>query len=309
MYKHRFSVFTATYNRGHMLRTLYGDLLNQTFKDFEWVVVSDGSTDKTDEVMAEICDEGKLDIKFIKKANGGKHTAWREATKMFEGRYVVTADDDDRTSPDALATYNRYWLDLEQQPNYNQFWEVRTRCQDEDGNLVGKPLPQPFFDSDYNTVCYRMKWGGVEMNGCRKVEVIQNEAAVPDDFLFAAECSNFPEGLRWSRAARKYKTRFVPDITRIYQRSETSLCSSNKGKGRSKKKSYNTLIGAYYSLIEHRDLMFKYWKKKYFQSIAVVVYQCICLNRNFLKLKMPFVDKLFMTAAYLPLLAVYSIRR
>jgi glycosyltransferase involved in cell wall biosynthesis len=69
-YKYRFSVFTATFNRCQLLRNVYEDLLHQTFKDFEWVVVNDGSTDRTDEVMHEIISEGKLNIQYIKKSGG-----------------------------------------------------------------------------------------------------------------------------------------------------------------------------------------------------------------------------------------------
>lgn len=50
------------------------------------------------------------------------------------------------------------------------------------------------------------------MDGCRKVEVLRNEASVPDNFMFDDKCSNFPEGVRWTRTAHKYKTRFVPKV-------------------------------------------------------------------------------------------------
>lgn len=62
------------------------------------------------------------------------------------------------------------------------------------------------------------------MDGCRKVEVLRNEVSVPDNFMFEDKCSNFPEGVRWTRAARKYKTRFVPNIVRTYTIGHDSLC-------------------------------------------------------------------------------------
>jgi glycosyltransferase involved in cell wall biosynthesis len=69
-YQYRFSVFTATHNRSHLLRNVYEDLLNQSFNDFEWVVVNDGSTDDTDAAMQSILKDNKLNIQYISKVGG-----------------------------------------------------------------------------------------------------------------------------------------------------------------------------------------------------------------------------------------------
>ncbi|MCM1140587.1 MAG: glycosyltransferase [Muribaculum sp.] len=237
-YSHRFSVFTATYNRGSHLRRLFKDLCNQSFKDFEWVVVSDGSTDDTDVVMAELIAQNIIDIKYIPvRQNEGKHKAWRVGLKNFSGRYIITADDDDPFLPNALEVHNKYWEELEDSSDYNYFWEVKSRCQDNNGHLVGTPLALPYFDSDYIEVNIKMG-NRAEMVGSRKLEILKTDASVPP-FLFEDKCSNFPENLRWINAARKYKTRFVPDITRIYTPNETGLVSAN----RTERSMYNTLGG------------------------------------------------------------------
>jgi glycosyltransferase involved in cell wall biosynthesis len=254
-YKYRFSVFTATFNRCQLLRNVYEDLLHQTFKDFEWVVVNDGSTDRTDEVMHEIISEGKLNIQYIKKSGGGKHTAWREATKVFLGRYIVGADDDDNMPVDALEIFHTEWCNLEKQANYDEFWEVRARVSRDGKNIHGKALPQSPFDSSYIDINFKYKFGTLEMQGCRKVEVLRNEAAVPEHFVYDSQCSNFAEKIRWIRASRKYKTRFIDKIVRVYNESEVSLSSSNKGQKRSSKRTYNGLVTAIYDLNENHDLL------------------------------------------------------
>lgn len=157
---YRFTVFTATYNRGTKILNVYEDLLNQTFKNFEWVIVNDGSRDETDQIVKSIIAEGKLDIQYINKSNGGKHTAWRAATEIFKGRYIVTADDDDRISPDILEVFDKHWTTLENDNNYSLFWEIKARCMREDGRIVGSELPKPWFDSDYNSIKYKYKLGG-----------------------------------------------------------------------------------------------------------------------------------------------------
>lgn len=267
-YKYRFSVFTATMNRASMLWRLYIELKEQTYKDFEWVIVNDGSTDNTDEVVKRIINERFIDIQYINKKNGGKHTAWSVATPIFKGRYILTADDDDPVTNDMLEIFNHHWTLLEHSQQYNDFWEVRTRCKYADGSLVGKELPSPIFDSDYNEISYKLKIF-CEMVGCRKVEVLRNEACVPDKFKFMENASNFDEAIRWSRAARKYKTRFVSNVTRIYNETPNSLSSDafNRCLKGDKKIVANKMVEFYYTLLEKSDLLLKYDKKKYVKTI------------------------------------------
>lgn len=282
---HRFTIFTATYNRAANLRQLFEDLCDQSFKDFEWVVVSDGSTDKTDEVMAELINARRLDIKYFRlNCNGGKHKAWREGLKHFSGRYVLTADDDDPMLPNAIAVHNKYWLELEKENDYDQFWEVRSRCQNPDGTLVGEPLPTPYYDSDYIEVNVR-RGNKAEMNGSRKSEILKDIAGVPP-FLFEDKCSNFPEKLRWIRAAKLYKTRFVPDITRIYEPNPSGLISQRK----SERSIYNTLVGGVYMLMENRWLLIKASLLLYLQEVAIVGYKSCQAHEKICKMGLHPVD-------------------
>ena len=69
------TVFTATYNRMNLLKKLYDSLVKQTSKDFEWIIVDDGSTDDTSTVVQKFLSENKLDISYIYQENGGKHRA------------------------------------------------------------------------------------------------------------------------------------------------------------------------------------------------------------------------------------------
>lgn len=277
-YKYRFTIFTATYNRGNLLSQLYDCILKQDYLGaFEWVIVSDGSTDNTSEIVNEFIKENKVPIKFVDKPNGGKHTAWRVATPLFEGRYVLTADDDDPILPTALSVFDKAWRELEKSSFYSVFWEVKARSVYEDGRLVGEPLPTPYYDSDYITLHYYENKRS-EMHGCRKVEVLRNEAKVPDLFLFELKASNFPEGIRWAKAARKYKTRFIPEVTRVYVVGHDSLCVTKKGDKLSEKKLYNILVASLYHLNELRDILLSSDKKLYFRYCYYLLMSSIKLG-------------------------------
>ena len=308
MYKYRFSIFTATYNRCNLLYDRYKELLNLDFKDFEWVVVSDGSNDDTAKVVESFVKEKKIPIQFINKDNGGKHTAWKVATAVFQGRYIICADDDDEILPSMLSIYHKHWLELENSDKYSEFWEIRTRCMTDNSKLIGSPLAHPYLDSDYNEVRYIYKCI-CDMNACRKVEVLRNEAAVPDSFIFEDKVSNYQEGLRWSQAARKYKTRFLPDITIMVHRTDNSLANKNNGKNRSAKRSYNLLVSSIYTLKSQRDLLLKYNKRRYFKVLMVLSYLSICLNEKTLQYVDKSIDKLLLNFFYFPMRLFQLIRK
>ena len=89
------SIITPSYNRANLLPKAYESLKKQTSKDFEWIVVDDGSKDNTDEVVQKFISENQIEIKFIKKENGGKHTAVNRGVKEACGELVLILDSDD----------------------------------------------------------------------------------------------------------------------------------------------------------------------------------------------------------------------
>ena len=99
----RITVFTPTYNRGYLIEKLYRSLQRQTFHDFEWVVVDDGSTDDTEDRVASFAKEENIfPIRYIKTANGGKHRAINVGTKVAQGELFYIVDSDDYLPDDAL---------------------------------------------------------------------------------------------------------------------------------------------------------------------------------------------------------------
>ncbi len=103
------SVITPTYNRAYILKACYDSLVKQTCKDFEWVVVNDGSSDNTEELVESFIEENKIEIKYIKQENGGKHIAHNTAVLNSSGELVVCLDSDDVLTEDAIEVAIDFW--------------------------------------------------------------------------------------------------------------------------------------------------------------------------------------------------------
>ena len=96
------TVFTPTYNRAYTLPKLYCSLLKQTDNDFEWLVVDDGSTDNTKEIITDWVKSRELPIRYFFQENGGKHRAINRAVKEAHGELFFIVDSDDYLEANAI---------------------------------------------------------------------------------------------------------------------------------------------------------------------------------------------------------------
>lgn len=115
------TILTPTYNRAACLELCWESLHRQSCKDFQWLVVDDGSTDETAWVVAKIREQAPdACIDYVHKENGGKHTALNAAHPHIKGRYVVVLDSDDCFVPTAVEQILEGWKDHEHQPEVGQ---------------------------------------------------------------------------------------------------------------------------------------------------------------------------------------------
>ena len=99
----RFTVFTPTYNRAYIIENLFQSLNNQSFRDFEWVVIDDGSTDNTENLFKiwTTKDYG-FPIRYSRVENGGKHRAINRGVQLANGELFFIVDSDDTLTDDSL---------------------------------------------------------------------------------------------------------------------------------------------------------------------------------------------------------------
>lgn len=97
------TVFTPTYNRAYIIENLYRSLQRQTSKDFEWLIVDDGSSDNTEDVVRGWQQENNaFPIRYYKKENGGKCRAMNYGIDLAEGLLFFNVDSDDYLTDDAI---------------------------------------------------------------------------------------------------------------------------------------------------------------------------------------------------------------
>lgn len=190
------TVFTPTYNRAHLLSRLYKSLCQQTFKDFEWVIVDDGSKDDTEHVVnSQFINNDQFPVRYFYQENGGKHRAINRGVNEAKGELFFIADSDDWLPENALAIVTEEFGKVK--ANRNIAGVAGLDCYD-DGTIVGSGLPKDVIDC--NAINIRMKYHVI---GDLK-EVFRT--SVLSEFPFPEiEREKFcPEQLVWFRIAQKY---------------------------------------------------------------------------------------------------------
>lgn len=202
--KHPFiTILTPTYNRASLLPRLFDSLLRQTSKDFEWIVVDDGSTDDTRKVVANLKEKcgGAFPMGYVYKANGGKHMAINIGAERARGELLFIADSDDLLTDDALETVANSWHDISDDKSFAGIAGLDITMDTRE--VIGSGLPQEHIDCNAIDIRYRHHVTG-DMKEVFRTEVLR-EFPFPE---FAGErfC---PEQLVWFRMARRYRLRYI----------------------------------------------------------------------------------------------------
>lgn len=196
------TIITPTYNRGHLLMNCYESLCRQEDRDFQWIIVDDGSTDGTEHVVKTFT---RFPVDYIQKENGGKHTALNAAHPYIRGRFVLILDSDDYLTPTAIAQIRRGWARWEGAEQVGMLVFLRGNEAGEPmctGAVAGKPV-------DY----LRSRRHPVRGSDC--CEVIRAELFLRYPFpvfpgeKFLAECA------LWNRVAGSHKCVYINEVVYI----------------------------------------------------------------------------------------------
>lgn len=217
------TVFTPTYNRSYIIDKLYKSLLTQTNKNFEWLVVDDGSTDDTEEYFAEILNnDNPFKIRYIKQPNGGKHRAINKGVQLANGELFFIVDSDDYLTSDAVEKLLKWRESLDGSKKWAGV--SGERGYDVNKHIGGVYEKSPYIDAK-NNERYKYNLGG------DKAEAYFTEVLKKYPFP-EFEGENFiTEEVVWNAIARdRYYIRWYKDIIYICDYLDDGLTKSGDTK-------------------------------------------------------------------------------
>lgn len=132
------TVFTPAYNRAHTIDRTYESLCRQTCKDFEWLVIDDGSTDETESLIKKWIDDAIIPIKYIRQTNQGMHGAHNTAYKNIVTELNTCIDSDDWMPDDAVEQIVKFW----KKNGSDKYAGIVGLDQTVDGKVVGTDFPE-----------------------------------------------------------------------------------------------------------------------------------------------------------------------
>ena len=135
----KLTVFTPAYNRAHTLPRAFEALKKQSDKRFVWLIVDDGSTDNTREVVEDFQKEDcGFKIEYVYKENGGMHTAHNLAYKLIKTELNTCIDSDDTIGDEAVGKILDFW----EKNGSDEFAGIVGFDTDFDGNVIGSRFPE-----------------------------------------------------------------------------------------------------------------------------------------------------------------------
>lgn len=201
------TVFTPIYNRASFLHGIYECLCQQTYKDFEWVIVDDGSSDDAQDVVNKLHDTKRIRIRYFRQENGGKHRAINQGVRVAKGELFLILDSDDLLPANSLYEIETCWRDVR---NNRIFGGVCGLMAHRNGEIIGNFHGRGTVDMTYLTCRYKKGFQG-DMAEVFRTDVMR-EFPFPE-YVGEKFC---PEALVWNRIATKYQLRYFDQV--VYYR-------------------------------------------------------------------------------------------
>jgi glycosyltransferase involved in cell wall biosynthesis len=219
-----FTVFTPVYNRRNTLHRVWESLCEQICRDFEWIVVDDGSTDGVGELIKQYQSQATFPMTVIKQTNQGKHIAWNKAVTIAKGELFVPADSDDSFIPTALERFAVLWDSIPAMERVN-YSGINCLCQDPDtADIIGNCFPQNLMVTNNLELFFRYKVTG-EKWGCIRIDLLR-KLPFPE-----IPGTNYPATYLWYSLARNYHVFCVNEVLRYYYQDQPNHISAGKAGG------------------------------------------------------------------------------
>lgn len=284
------TVFTPTYNRKKELVALYKSLTKQDSKIFEWLIVDDGSTDSTKEYIQTLKKQGKININYIYKENGGKQSAYNMGLDKAKGNIFLCIDSDDILKDNILTKINDDFKKIKNNKNLAGIMYVQGYISNQK-KIIGSLFPEDNMIDTYFNIYHKHKVTG------DKLIVLKTETAKEYYFPMIKGEKFVPEALIFNRISLKYNFICKNDIA-AYKEYLINGYSSKYFELVKKNPIGNTLY--FRELYNH--------EKKLYNVYGYILF-CIYGKKKFKKILKEHPNKIAVFLLYLPTLLIAKIRK
>lgn len=261
------TIITPTYNRANTLPRVFESLKNQTFKNFVWLVMDDGSTDNTQELIEQFTSQANFPIQYHYHDNKHKFITVFKGIEKVKTPYFVIVDSDDAWPNDAFETLVH---EVEKIKNQDDFIGVIGHSVYPNGEIVGDKFPLDQWDGSILEMRQKHRISG-DKNGIFITKTYQNELKRFNYTPFDKQCY-IPQTVFFTTYdAKGIKTRFVNKVIRTYfldEEDENSVTNTR----RSGKNLFGLLHGSLSILNNYQSQLFQYPKYLIRNTIGALFY-------------------------------------
>lgn len=266
--KVRISVLTPVYNRADKIHRVFDSLEKSTYKNFELIILDDGSTDNIAEVVKQYQQKVSYPVTFRRKENGGKHTALNVLHQLANGEYVFQLDSDDEIIPDAMEKALEIWdsMDLDKKKEY---WCVVGRVVDQhERKIHGKLFPERINELEWKDIKGIMRKTPGEKWALQRADVLRKyKFPEPKGVKYVTE------SILWNLIQNDYKEYLTNEVFRVYYIDEGDCISSPHKTIQWAKNKYFSSLYALNRKTVYTTSLKGYWKLILQMSICYLLLQ------------------------------------
>lgn len=231
--ENRITVFVPTYNRAHLLGALFESFVQQNYKQFEVLIIDDGSSDNTKDVIEEWKQKDLFKIRYVYQENGGKHAAYNRAIEEVATELFIEMDSDDYFLPNAFGEVIKAWDGCDKEAIGN----IQFLCQYEDGKLIGDKFVKELSNN------YEIR----RIDKVRGDKIMVYDTAKLKEFCFPKDIKGefIIMSILHNRVSSKYKVLCVNEIIAVKDYLDGGITSSLRKKAKPRVQSFAVLYNEY----------------------------------------------------------------
>lgn len=294
------TVFTPTYNRAYCIHRVIDSLKQQTYQNFEWVVVDDGSTDDTRNLIENVRKECKFKIRYFYQENSGKHNAINKGVEEANGEFIIIADSDDGFKPDTIDVFIAAYFEIPDREKYAGIWCL---VEDEKAQIVGDRFPMDNWDCSvkeyyFTNTIEGEKWQMIRTDIMKKFPM----PAIHIQGLYVGE------SIMWMPMSKAFLFRCINVPLRKYYSSDDGIMQTNKKSDTFKWHGYYL---QFHYLFKDFGSYFLYSPGYFLKGMILFQYANLKLKKSFFRellvIKPAFIQFIFLISFFfLPFVMIYK---